>query len=195
MISKILGASSMRIIKTIALSFVLLAFSFNVIAKDKIGTTKNIKKHQSWSSALFYYDNNSFGRLISFSADKENSLILDVHSDSKYTIQIFIKKDSENIGSSHSQYGFTPCSARVDKKNIYSSNCKIADDSVFYFISPDADDLGDAFIRDCKQGNTVRFKIDLDKNSYYFNYSLNGFSSAFNRALGFANSNDASFFK
>lgn len=195
MIIKILGAVSMRILKNIALSFILLAVSFNVNAKDRIGAAKNIKAHQSWSSALLYYENNSLGRLLSYSDDKLNSLIIDVYSDSKYTIQIFIKKDSERIGSSHSKYGYTPCSARIDKKNIYSSNCKVADDSVFYFISPDANDLGSEFIRDCKQGNTVRFKVDMNSDSYYFSYSLKGFSFAFNRALGFTRNNDASYFE
>lgn len=56
------------------------------------------------------------------------------------------------------------------------------DDNVGMYVTFDAERLGSRFIEELKSGSVLRTRLGVDSKSVYDNFSLNGFSRAYNRA-------------
>ena len=176
------------------LVLLLALFTFVSIADD--GAFKHIKIHKYWRSGLFYFNNTVCSRIVNLTGTNTDvvGMFFDFY-DSMYIAEVMVSKNEDNKGRILYPNGSElSCAARVDSKSLFKAVCNLTDDNITFHITFNSG-LNREFLDECMQGNTLRIKIDLPDKPIYFNFNLNGFTAALNRALSLTNNDDASYFE
>lgn len=108
---------------------------------------------------------------------------LSISTEKKYWIQLIFEKTGDEIGTVTSSSPIEDnCELRIDTNPVFYAKCYMNDDNVGMYVTFDAERLGSRFIEELKSGSVLRTRLGVDSKSVYDNFSLNGFSRAYNRA-------------
>ena len=168
-----------KLAKTLVLLLAVLPFTSSA---DR-GQYREYETTGDWFSTIFHVNNTEYVRMGTPSRRTKNaSFVIDATRDSSL-MQIIIVKTGDEIGDITSSSPIEDnCELRVDTNPVFYSKCLISEDNLGMYITFDAGRLGDRFIEELKSGSVLRTRMGNDSQSVYDNFSLNGFSRAYDRA-------------
>lgn len=169
----------MKISKLIRISVTLLCTLQSFLSLPSFALTESIpnQQHGDWISFTKELDQQTTSHIASQSADGSFLLIFDFIAPDLYVIELY-KDKAEPTQQSEPNFFVSSASFFVDDNLIGNYQSKCAEFEEYYecFLpQPKNDEI----VENLKRGNSIRILI----SGADLNFSLNGFSDAFSRAM------------